>query len=72
MSLQKNNEIKVSQKAKASKNTISLFFENNIEAKIKIEEKASYLSFELISLTNKDAVDLIIWGPYSTTINKII
>jgi len=72
MSLRINNEIKVSQKAKASKNTISLFFENNIEAKIKIEEKASYLSFELISLTNKDAVDLIIWGPYSTTINKII
>lgn len=72
MSLRINHEIKVPQTAKANKKIISLFFENKTEARIKIEEKASYLSFELLSLTNKDAVDLIIWGPYSTTINKII
>ena len=72
MTLRINHEIKVPQTAKANKNILSLFFENKIEARIKIEEKASYLTFELLSLTNKDAVDLIIWGPYSTSINKII
>lgn len=72
MSLRINNEIKVSQSARASNNIITLIFENELEADIKVEEKESYFTFELISLTDKDSVDLIIWGPYATTINKII
>lgn len=72
MSLRINNEIKVPRSAKAKNNTITLIFENDIEAEIKVAEKESYLTFELLSLTNKDAVDLILWGPYFTTINKII
>jgi len=72
MSIRINNEIKVPQSAKARNNIITLIFETDIKADIKAEEKESYLTFELTSLTNKDSVDLIIWGPYATTINKII
>ena len=35
-------------------------------------QKDSHLTFELLSLTNHESVDLILWGPYPTTINKII
>ncbi|MFC1782684.1 hypothetical protein ACFL02_03745 [Planctomycetota bacterium] len=72
MSLRINNEIKVPQSAKVNNDVIILNFENNIEANIKVEEKDAYLTFELISLTKKEAVDLILWGPYYSTINKVI
>ena len=72
MSLRINNKIKIAQSAKAKDGIIILTFENNIEANIKVEEKDAYLTFELISLTNNDSVDLIIWGTYYSTINKII
>lgn len=72
MSLRLDNEIKIPQSATVKNDLITLIFENEIEAEIKVEEKDLYLTFELLSLTNKDAVDLIFWGPYSTTINKVI
>lgn len=72
MSLRIDNKIKAPISASTTKNIITLIFENEIEANIKVEEKELYLTFELLSLTNKDSVDLILWGPYSTTINKII
>ena len=72
MSLRIDNKIITPQSAKTKDDVITLTFENNIDAKIRVEEKESHLTFELVSLTNKDSVDLIIWGPYSTTINKII
>jgi hypothetical protein len=72
LSLRINNDIKVPQTAKVINDRIILTFENNLEADIKIAEKDVFLTFELRSLTNKDAVDLIIWGPYYSTINKII
>lgn len=72
MSIRIDNEIKIPQSAKTKNDIITLTFENDINANIKVEEKESYLTFELVSITKKDSVDLIIWGPYSTTINKII
>lgn len=72
MSLRVDNEIKVPVAAKIDNNLLSLTFEDNAEANIKIEEKEHYLTLELMSLSNKDAVDLIIWGPYFTNISKVI
>ena len=34
--------------------------------------KTSHINFELIALSQADEVDLIVWGPYPTTIDKII
>ncbi|MCB0652190.1 MAG: hypothetical protein KDC85_13015 [Saprospiraceae bacterium] len=72
MSVRINNEIKTPQYAKAKDGLITLYFEGDLETLLKPEAKASHLTFELLSVTPNDAVDLVIWGPYFTTINKII
>lgn len=66
------NEIKMPQSVQIKKDTLLFGFEEGIEAKLKFEEKESYLVLELVSLTQSEKVDLIIWGPYRNTISKII
>ena len=51
---------------------ISLSFENDINAKIKIESKETHLTFELVNISDSENIELIVWGPYPITINKII
>ena len=51
---------------------LELKFKNDQTAVVGVIEKDTHIQFELISLTNKDNVDLIQWGPYRTTIQKII
>jgi hypothetical protein len=41
-------------------------------AKIAVEEKDTHLTFELLDIKSDKHIDLVIWGPYPTTINKII
>lgn len=41
-------------------------------AVVRMESKGSYLRFELISLSNRKSVEAVMWGPYPTTINKLI
>jgi len=43
-----------------------------VEARVKVEDKNSHLTFELIDIHPAEKVELIIWGPYPTTINKSI
>jgi len=47
-------------------------FDNDLEAKVLAEVKTSHITFELIAIDNIQEVDLIVWGPYPTTISKII
>lgn len=72
MALRINDEVKTPIAAKVENSLITLNFENGITAEIQFEEKAKYFTFELLSLTNPDAVDLILWGPYFTTIDSVI
>lgn len=51
---------------------ISVQFPEQIEAKIKVEEKSGYITFELTEFSQKEKVELIVWGPFPTTIGKII
>ena len=51
---------------------ISLTYEKKIMARIKVEAKETHLTFELISVTNPENIELIIWGKYPTTLNKVI
>ncbi len=51
---------------------IQLLYVNGNEAKIKIEEKSSHIVFELLEVKDNKKVDLAVWGPFTTTINKII
>lgn len=72
MAVRINGDVLIPQSANVENEILTLNFGNNIDANIKIEEKESYLTFELLSITNKDSVDLILWGPYNTLISKII
>ncbi len=48
------------------------FPEKNITAKIRVANKQDYVTFELTDITNNEAIELVIWGPYPTTIRESI
>ena len=52
--------------------TVTLTFEGNRQAKILIQAKPSHVLFKLEEITGNDPLDLIVWGPYPTTISQII
>ncbi|MFC2166430.1 hypothetical protein ACFLQZ_00520 [Acidobacteriota bacterium] len=54
------------------KQIISLEFPDDIIAKIKVDAKDTHLTFELIDISDSENIELIVWGPYPTTIKKII
>ena len=72
MSLRINNVVKNPRSAFVKNDSIFLTYNEKFEAIVKMTQKDSHLTFELLSLTNHESVDLILWGPYPTTINKII
>lgn len=51
---------------------ITLFFENAITATVSVNTKNTHISFELIAFSDEKMVDALIWGPYTTSINKSI
>jgi len=74
-SIRINNEYEAPSSAvvNETENTILLsFMESNSDALIKYEEKKTHLTFELVSLTTPEEIELILWGPFPTTIDKII
>ncbi len=54
-------------------NILTLSFnENKVEAQVRVMTKSGYISFELIDLTKTEMVELVVWGPYPTTIRETI
>ena len=54
-------------------NTITFSFEkNDIEATLSVEEKDTHLVLELVSISREEKVELVLWGPYPTTISQTI
>ncbi|AOW10551.1 hypothetical protein [Flavobacterium gilvum] len=52
---------------------ISLVYQPvNITAQVKVFQKKTHLTFELIKIDANDKVNAVIWGPYPTIINKTI
>ena len=45
---------------------------HNIVAEVKIIERDTYFTFELISITEKDKIELVLWGPFNTIIKETI
>ncbi|MEN8153098.1 MAG: hypothetical protein ABFR75_03680, partial [Acidobacteriota bacterium] len=72
LSVRINKQVLAPRAAEVKNNILTLKYNKGVEANIKIEQKRSHLTFELLSITNKKIVELVIWGPYHTTINKII
>lgn len=52
--------------------TITLQYPETISASVKVLSKGTHLTFELVSLTPADPVELIVWGPYATTIGQTV
>lgn len=52
--------------------TVKVIFAGNLEAKIKIEAKGTHLVLKLEEITRADSLDLIVWGPYPTTISETV
>lgn len=46
--------------------------QDGIKAQMKVEQKKHSINFELVSIENFDEIELIVWGPYPTLINKLI
>ena len=53
------------------KKELSLYYANGSTAKVKIEAKKNYLKLTLQSLTNRDEIDDIQWGPFHTNIANL-
>lgn len=52
---------------------VSLSFPSQqVEVEIKVKQKESYITLELTSLTNKEKVELILWGAFQTTIKETV
>jgi hypothetical protein len=62
----------VSAKFKPAVNQIVLSYSNGSVATVKAEQKGNYLRFKLLSLSPRNGVDNIVWGPYKTSISKTI
>jgi hypothetical protein len=58
--------------ASFEKESLNLEFDNGIEIGINIKEKDTHVSFEVRTISDIKNVDLIVWGPYRTTINATI
>ena len=72
LQLRKNGEYAVPDKAVAVGDGLDLYYPGGYVAHISITEKATHIVFELTSLINADSLDLVLWGPFATTINTSI
>ena len=73
LSIRVNGEFETSSKATMEEGIISFYFEkSDVSIQVKPIEKKSHISFEILDVTNNEKIELITWGPYPTTINKII
>ena len=72
MSVKIGNDIIASQSAELKEDILTLKYSDDLSAQIKVKQQNSFITFELLSISDIQNVDLIIWGPYPTTINKVI
>ena len=73
LSIRVNGEFETSSKATIEEGIISFYYEkSDVSIRVKPIEKKSHISFEVLDVTNNEKVELITWGPYQTTIRKII
>jgi hypothetical protein len=65
-----NSELIAPQSATydAAKREYALTYPNGCTAIVKAEAKGDYFRFQLVSLSNRDKVDNVVWGPLNTNI----
>ncbi|WP_343303317.1 hypothetical protein AAHN97_17320 [Chitinophaga niabensis] len=55
-----------------AKKQITLKYKNGAVALVAVASKGKYIRFELLSLAPRKGVQAVVWGPYPTTISKLI
>lgn len=71
MSIKKDGNIQAPRSCAWNAKTSELLLsypQAGVEAKVKVQRNDNYISFELTQLTPSEKVDLVLWGPYPTTI----
>ncbi len=48
---------------------LTLRYPEDVEATVKVLSRATHITFELTAISPVEAVELIVWGPYATTID---
>ncbi|MFT5143907.1 MAG: hypothetical protein ACI80V_000798 [Rhodothermales bacterium] len=51
---------------------LTLDFGEGLVADVRIEDKDTHATLELTSLSDTSRVELVVWGPYPTTLNELI
>lgn len=75
LSIRVNNEFEIPNKCiwNPQDSIITLSFaKNNAELEISVKSKEQHFVFEVEKVKSDNNIDLIIWGPYSTTISESI
>ena len=72
MSLRIDGKFEFPISLEKEKNIIILTYPSGTKAEIEYESKETHITFELVNLEGGPKIDLITWGPYPITINKII
>ena len=72
LSLEINKRLIAPFSATYSNRRLVLRYPNGSIAIVQVSAHADYLRFQLASLTKREAVNNIVWGPIKTTISKII
>ncbi|MEI7954515.1 MAG: hypothetical protein WCJ66_05045 [Verrucomicrobiota bacterium] len=49
---------------------LELSYEPGVKAKVEVAAKPTHITFELLSLTPNEKVEMVIWGPYTSTANQ--
>ncbi len=47
-------------------------FDDGFEATVRYSEKETHLVFEILEMSGNDEVEMVIWGPYQTTLGETI
>ena len=73
ISIRCNGEVEAPSSVKARGPLLTLNFgKNNVDLKLKVISRQSYITFELVEVTPANKVELIFWGPYPVTIKETI
>lgn len=72
MSIRIDGEFEFPNAMEKEEEIINLTYPSGTMATIKYLQKETYSTFELIKIEGTPKVELITWGPYPTTISKII
>jgi hypothetical protein len=72
LSIRVAGQILQPERAEMVDGNIQLFYSDAISASIAVEEKNTHLTFELTEIQPRETVELIVWGPYATSIDQTI